>query len=103
MKTAALLAVSAVAALSLVSAAPSEDLITSLPGFNGTFPSEQYSGYLVGNATGTRHLHYWAVMSENDPATDPVVLWMNGGVSACARIPIEPSPRALLCPPPSAR
>jgi hypothetical protein len=24
-------------------------------------------------------LHYWLIESENDPANDPVVLWLNGG------------------------
>jgi len=54
------------------------DLITSLPGFTGTFPSKQYSGYMDANPG--RHLHYWFVESESSTAaTDPVVLWMNGG------------------------
>lgn len=60
-------------------AAIPEHLITSLPGFNGTFPSKQYSGYINVNETNGRFLHYWFVESENNPATDPVVLWMNGG------------------------
>ena len=36
-----------------------------------------YSGYL--NVTSTKQLHYWFVESQADPATDPVVLWLNGG------------------------
>src|SRR5438034_5423039 len=40
--------------------------------------SQQYSGYLkVGNAD--RQLFFWMCMSRNDPARDPVVLWLNGG------------------------
>jgi len=59
-------------------AAVPSDLITSLPGFSGPFPSKQYSGYM--NANTGRHLHYWFVESESKTAaTDPVVLWMNGG------------------------
>uniref|UniRef100_F6Y403 Carboxypeptidase n=1 Tax=Ciona intestinalis TaxID=7719 RepID=F6Y403_CIOIN len=61
----------------LTFAAKSADLITSLPGLSN-FPSfKQYSGYL--DATSTKHLHYWFVESQNNPATDPVVLWLNGG------------------------
>jgi len=50
--------------------------IVNLPGAPAvTF--KQYSGYLdVGN----RHLlHYWFVESQNNPATDPVLLWLTGG------------------------
>lgn len=58
---------------------PQEDLITALPGFNGTFPSQQFSGYLTVDAAHGRVLHYWAFLSENDPSTDPVVVNYNGG------------------------
>ena len=27
-------------------------------------------------------LHYWLQLSENDPSTDPVVMWLNGGPGA---------------------
>ena len=58
-------------------AAPEDDAVLSLPGWDGDLPSPQYSGYLdVGEA---KHLHYWAVLSEDDPSSDPVVLWLNGG------------------------
>jgi carboxypeptidase C (cathepsin A) len=65
------------ALLSIVHAAPAADEIKSLPGWTGPLPSPQYSGYL--NISSTKHLHYWLVLSENNPATDPVVLWLNGG------------------------
>lgn len=54
-----------------------DDEIKSLPGLSSQPPWKQYSGYL--DATGTKHLHYWFVESSNNPSTDPVVLWMNGG------------------------
>jgi len=57
--------------------APLSDEITSLPGWNGNFPSKQYSGYL--NITETKHYHYWFVECENDPENAPTVLWLNGG------------------------
>ena len=54
-------------------------LITSLPGFSGSLPSKQYSGHISVDDANGRYLHYWFVESEKAPATDPVVLWMNGG------------------------
>ena len=70
--------------LSLVESAPSGDLITNLPGYkSGQTPSKQYSGYINVNPSGTgRFIHYWFVESENQPATDPIFLWLNG-VSCC--------------------
>ncbi|KAK3085845.1 hypothetical protein FSP39_009530 [Pinctada imbricata] len=62
----------------LVSAAPSEDEITSLPGLKTKLKWKQYSGYL--KASGTKKLHYWFLQSQSStPEKDPVVLWMNGG------------------------
>eukprot|EP01084_Bolivina_argentea_P106693 190871_1 len=56
---------------------PSGDLITDLPGVTWNINYKQYSGYL--DATSSHHLHYWFQESQNDPANDPVVLWLNGG------------------------
>ncbi|EPE27633.1 alpha/beta-Hydrolase [Glarea lozoyensis ATCC 20868] len=39
---------------------------------------KQYSGYLDDEAN-DKHLFYWFFESRNDPKTDPVVLWLNGG------------------------
>eukprot|EP00030_Apusomonadida_sp_AF-17_P004382 a509486_194.p2 GENE.a509486_194~~a509486_194.p2 ORF type:complete len:472 (-),score=233.33 a509486_194:21-1409(-) len=73
MKTAIALIALAVA----VYAVPTQDLITELPGWEGPTPTAQYSGYMpVGDG---KFLHYWFVESQNDPATDPVILWLNGG------------------------
>lgn len=58
-------------------AAVPADEVTSLPGWNGALSSKQYSGYLP--IPGEKYLHYWLVESENDPANDPLVLWLNGG------------------------
>ena len=59
---------------------PSESAITadeikSMPGYNGTLPSKQYSGMLmVPNTNPQRYYHYWLVTSEQDPANAPVVV-----------------------------
>lgn len=73
---AAVVVVALVANVSM--AAPAEDEVTSLPGLTYKPNFDQWSGYL--NVTGSaKRLHYWAVESQNDPANDPVILWLNGG------------------------
>lgn len=54
------------------------DEIQFLPGWIGSLPSRQFSGYLT-TGGGDKHLHYWLVESERDPANDPIVIWFNGG------------------------
>ncbi|KAJ6786716.1 hypothetical protein PWT90_08974 [Aphanocladium album] len=39
---------------------------------------KQYSGYLDDNEK-NKHLFYWFFESRNDPANDPVILWLSGG------------------------
>lgn len=52
--------------------------ITSLPGApNVNF--KQYSGYYNVGTKKNHMLHYWFVESQNNPATDPVLLWLTGG------------------------
>lgn len=59
-----------------VEAAPTEDLMGNLPDAP-VFNTTMYSGYL--EVTDTKSLHYIFAESYNDPATDPVVIWLNGG------------------------
>jgi len=59
------------------------DLITSLPGWAGELPSKQYSGYLP---VTDGFLHYWFIESQNNPSTDPVLLWLNGGPGSSSLI-----------------
>ncbi|PKA54505.1 Serine carboxypeptidase 1 [Apostasia shenzhenica] len=66
-------------AASLILAAPESALITHLPGFNATFPSKHYSGYVTVDENHGKSLFYYFVESERNPAEDPVVLWLNGG------------------------
>ena len=64
--------------VSLTTADIAADLIASLPGYGKT-PSKQYSGLIAADADSTIFLHYWFVTSTNQPSTDPVAIWMNGG------------------------
>lgn len=58
-------------------AAPAADEVTYLPGLQKQPSFRQFSGYL--SVADGKHLHYWFVESQNDPSSDPVVLWLNGG------------------------
>jgi len=52
--------------------------VERVPGYPTLLPFTSYSGYLpVGD--GQKQLFYWFVESQNKPAEDPVVLWLNGG------------------------
>ena len=62
--------------LPLTLSAPPQDRVTHIPGM-GSFPFPTYSGYL--DIPGGKHLFYFFVSSQTSPATDPVVLWLNGG------------------------
>eukprot|EP00049_Salpingoeca_infusionum_P009220 m.152922 g.152922 ORF g.152922 m.152922 type:complete len:476 (+) comp14274_c0_seq7:138-1565(+) len=66
-------------------AAIAKDEVTSLPGWNSTLPSKHYSG-LLPVANGAGYLHYWFIESEKNPATDPVVVWLNGGPGSSSLI-----------------
>ena len=86
-------ALAACLALGALAAVPG-DLITSLPGWDGPLPSTQYSGGWLSrsdellsvrssrshNHTGYfpvdgGYLHYWLILSQNNPTTDPLVMW----------------------------
>lgn len=60
----------------VVMAAPIEDKMDNLPDAPA-FTTNTYSGYL--QVTGTKSLHYVFAESMSNPATDPVVIWFNGG------------------------
>lgn len=55
-----------------------DDLVTNLPGADGMGFPNMYSGYL--DLPGTeKHVFYWYVESNVNPAEAPVALWTNGG------------------------
>jgi carboxypeptidase C (cathepsin A) len=58
-------------------AAPSDELVTSLP-IVGDLNFNMYSGYVDIPST-TKQLHYLLAESANDPTTDPLIVWFNGG------------------------
>lgn len=60
-----------------VMAAPPHELVAALPEM-GTFDFPLYSGY-VQLTKSTKVLHYILAESQSNPATDPLVVWFNGG------------------------
>ncbi|CAL5428331.1 unnamed protein product [Camellia sinensis] len=63
----------------LIESAPEGALVTQVPGFNDTFPSKHYSGYVTIDEVHGKKLFYYFVLPEAKPSSDPVVLWLNGG------------------------
>lgn len=64
----------------LVCAQRPADEVKQFPGFAGKMPSKVYSGYLKASAEGqTFYSHYVLTLSQRQPASDPLVLWQQGG------------------------
>jgi serine carboxypeptidase-like clade 2 len=57
-----------------------DDKILSLPG-QPPVSFQQYSGYVTVDEIQDRALFYYFVEAESDPASKPLVLWLNGGTS----------------------
>lgn len=55
------------------------DLVTNLPGQNFNVDFAQYAGYVTVNEENGRALFYWLTEATQDPASKPLVLWLNGG------------------------
>ena len=55
------------------------DEIISLPGLIDTINFKHFSGYLSADTTGNKQIHYWLVLSQSSPGSDPLVWWTNGG------------------------
>ncbi|KIH45577.1 serine carboxypeptidase [Ancylostoma duodenale] len=53
------------------------DKIGELPGLTFKPNFHHHAGYL--RASPGNYLHYWFVESQNNPQTDPLVLWLTGG------------------------
>ena len=52
--------------------------ITTLPG-QPQVPFQQFSGYITVDKDQKRSLFYYFAEAETDPASKPLVLWLNGG------------------------
>lgn len=65
------------------------DKVENLPGTENLVVNfNQFSGYLDVQGSrafgeNTKRMHYWFVESMNNPATDPIAFWTNGGPGKC--------------------
>ncbi|KAL3343453.1 hypothetical protein AABB24_027139 [Solanum stoloniferum] len=66
------------ACVGIVSALPHPDKIIKLPG-QPQVGFQQFSGYVTVDDKKQRSLFYYFVEAETDPASKPLVLWLNGG------------------------
>lgn len=55
------------------------DQVSNLPGQNFNVDFAQYSGYVTVSEESGRALFYWLTEAVEDPASKPLVLWLNGG------------------------
>lgn len=59
-------------------AAPEEDRVSWLPNIGTIEDFGLFSGYVTIGDT-SKQIHYLLNESQNDPTTDPLVIWFNGG------------------------
>jgi len=52
--------------------------VVSLPGYNGPKLS-MFTGYITVDQSLGKNIFYWLVESQNKPATDPLIIWFQGG------------------------
>ncbi|MFS7899950.1 putative carboxypeptidase D [Helianthus anomalus] len=55
------------------------DQVSSLPGQSFNVDFAHYAGYVTVNEESGRALFYWLTQATEDPASKPIVLWLNGG------------------------
>ncbi|ELR20229.1 serine carboxypeptidase [Acanthamoeba castellanii str. Neff] len=59
---------------------PADYLVTSIPGYEGRdLPFRNYAGYITVDEDHGRKLFFWFAESQRNPASDPLVVWLNGG------------------------
>lgn len=71
--------------LGIVSALPHPDKIIQLPG-QPQVGFQQFSGYVTVDDKKQRSLFYYFVEAETNPASKPLVLWLNGGTQIWKQI-----------------
>ncbi|KAL0872887.1 hypothetical protein Bca101_022592 [Brassica carinata] len=62
-----------------VLSAKEQDKVSKLPGQNFNVNFAHYSGFVTTNEKLGRALFYWLFEAAEDPASKPLVLWLNGG------------------------
>eukprot|EP01130_Rhizamoeba_saxonica_P017209 TRINITY_DN8242_c0_g1_i1.p1 TRINITY_DN8242_c0_g1~~TRINITY_DN8242_c0_g1_i1.p1 ORF type:complete len:620 (-),score=104.79 TRINITY_DN8242_c0_g1_i1:47-1906(-) len=58
---------------------PSKHQIFYMPGYGNISGGDQWSGYIPINDSDQSSLFYWFIESENNPARNPLIIWLNGG------------------------
>jgi carboxypeptidase C (cathepsin A) len=76
MKRTAIVLLGLLASSAVLAADKKADVVEALP-LCAPLPSKWYSGYLP--VTVTKALHYVFIESLSNPATDPILIWFNGG------------------------
>ena len=76
MKRTAIVLLGLLASSAVLAADKKADVVEALP-LCAPLPSKWYSGYLP--VTETKALHYVFIESLSNPATDPILIWFNGG------------------------
>ncbi|XP_042417410.1 serine carboxypeptidase-like 18 isoform X2 [Zingiber officinale] len=61
------------------SSALSSSVVTYLPGFQGSLPFYLETGYVEVDQDHGGEFFYYFIESENNPAEDPLLLWLTGG------------------------
>ncbi|XP_004289772.1 PREDICTED: serine carboxypeptidase-like 18 [Fragaria vesca subsp. vesca] len=65
--------------LVLSGAVMSQNITTTLPGYNGTLPFSLETGYVSVGDLDQLQFFYYFIESQRDPVKDPLLLWLTGG------------------------